>query len=402
MCKVSVIVPVYNTEKYLYRCIRSICDQSLDDIEVICVNDGSTDDSLVFLKKIADEDSRIKIIDKSHGGLVSTRKAGVSVAKGEYIGFVDSDDWIDTNLYSRLYSIAVKYGVDCVTSGFIQEGGYISTSFDSIEEGHYDNGNIVSLYEAMILDLKKKAKGISSSLCPKLFKTQLLKDVYKLIPNDITICEDKVTTVTFLLECKSVYVLHEAYYHYMINPGSMTNSGSSEYLNKICRVYEYLQTLYKHRNFNVKMRLQVEIYIIQQLTKGINSRLGFSIRNLFWIDPYWLEQIPAGSNIALYGAGELGQKYHQQMIAAAKHNFIGCYDLNYRSVKLDYPFDVKSPDLMISSGYDYVVITIKDAIKADEIKKYLLNLGIDGKKIMWFEQDEIFWKFAKADGLLDM
>ena len=94
MAKVSVIVPVYNTEKYLEKCLDSILAQTLQDIEIICVNDGSKDCSREILEKYHDRDARIRIIDKENGGLVSARKAGVAEAFGEYIGFVDSDDWI--------------------------------------------------------------------------------------------------------------------------------------------------------------------------------------------------------------------------------------------------------------------------------------------------------------------
>lgn len=102
MPKLSVIVPVYNVEKYLKECINSIINQTLKDIEIICVNDGSTDNSLKILEELSQLDNRIKIINKENGGLASARNAGMKVASGEYYTFIDSDDFIDTNAYETV------------------------------------------------------------------------------------------------------------------------------------------------------------------------------------------------------------------------------------------------------------------------------------------------------------
>ena len=103
---VSVIVPVYNTERYLAKCLDSIIAQTMRDIEIICVDDGSTDSSLEILTAYAGKDARIRVIHKENGGLVSARKAGIKAARGTYIGYVDSDDWIEPRMYERLYECA--------------------------------------------------------------------------------------------------------------------------------------------------------------------------------------------------------------------------------------------------------------------------------------------------------
>ena len=105
MAKISVVVPVYNVEKYLKECIDSIINQTLEDIEIICVNDGSTDSSLEILNNFAEQDNRIKVITQSNQGLSAARNTGIKYANGEYISFIDSDDYIDTSLYETL----VKY-----------------------------------------------------------------------------------------------------------------------------------------------------------------------------------------------------------------------------------------------------------------------------------------------------
>lgn len=100
MKKISVIVPVYNMEKYLVRCLESIVNQTYPDLEIICVNDGSTDSSAKILETYASKDKRIKLITKENGGLSSARNAGINAATGEFITFVDSDDWIQPDTYN--------------------------------------------------------------------------------------------------------------------------------------------------------------------------------------------------------------------------------------------------------------------------------------------------------------
>lgn len=110
--KISVIIPVYNVEEYLRECLDSIINQPFKDIEIICVNDGSTDNSLKILQKFAQKDSRIIILDRKNSGAPSSRNAGMQIAQGEYIGFVDGDDWIDKDYYEKLYNNAIIKGAD--------------------------------------------------------------------------------------------------------------------------------------------------------------------------------------------------------------------------------------------------------------------------------------------------
>ena len=117
---VSIIVPVYNCAQFLNRCMDSLVNQTLKDIEIICINDGSTDNSPEILQEYAAKDSRIKIINKENGGLSSARNRGLAAAQGEYLGFVDSDDWVDLDFFEKLYNAAKKYDTDIATGGIIR------------------------------------------------------------------------------------------------------------------------------------------------------------------------------------------------------------------------------------------------------------------------------------------
>lgn len=396
---ISIIVPVYNTALYLRKCLESILSQNLHEIEIICVDDGSTDCSYEILQEYAMKDSHLQILHKENGGLVSARKAGVAIASGEYIGFVDSDDWVEPEMFERLYEAAKSNDADCVSSGYIQEGNYISFAYDSVDAGLYRDEKIHDLCDRMILDLPHRDKGVGGSLCTKLIRSGILKKVLPRIPSDVTLSEDKVTSISVLLECKSVVILHEAYYHYILHSSSMTQSANTNYLLRVNYVYQYLSTLYSHPAFTTAMRRQAELYITQLLIKGINSRLGFSIKNLLWIDPYWLKEVPAGAKVALYGGGALGEKYHQQLKTFGKHDFVALVDYDYARLH-NNSVHILAPDALCNMEYEYLVITIKDQKKAQSIKQKLVEDGVEESKIRWFPQDEIFWRFAEAEGLL--
>ncbi len=396
----SVIVPVYNTEKYLPRCLDSLIKQTLPDMEILCVNDGSTDSSLSVLQSYAKKDPRIRIIQKENGGLVSARKAGVKAAKGKYVGYVDSDDWVEPMMYEKLCEYALRDEADLVSSGYFFEGNYITMHYDGVPEGLYDAEQMDVLRECAIYNLKTRDVGIRGSLCCKLFLAEKFKEVQLNIPEEITMSEDKLCILSYLLCCNRVSVRKEAFYHYMIHQESMVHTPDSGYLLKVNAVYQYFMKLYSQPFFTKKMRMQAELYITELLYKGINSRMGFENQNLLWIDPYWLAEIPHGAKVVLYGGGELGRVYRRQLVRREDLLFAGCVDFGWERLAKD-ALDIAAPESILQIEYDVIVITIKNRAKAYEVKEQLMKIGAPQKKICWFEQKEIYWKYAEANGWME-
>ncbi len=114
MTKISVILPIYNTSKYLRQCLDSIVNQTLKDIEIICIDDGSTDNSLDIVKEYTAKDPRVKFLTQPNQGQGVARNKGIDLAEGEYIGFVDTDDWIELNMYQKMYTTAIENNCDLV------------------------------------------------------------------------------------------------------------------------------------------------------------------------------------------------------------------------------------------------------------------------------------------------
>ena len=400
--KISIIIPIYNTEKHLRKCLDSVINQTLHDIEIICVNDGSSDGSAGILKEYANKDKRIKIFYKENAGLVAARKTGIELATGAYVGFVDSDDWVEPDMFEKLYNRAAQYEADLVTCGYYLEGNYTSVLIDTIPEGFYDTQQMTYLRENTIFNIEKKDVGIRASLCCKLFKTEKIKIAESRVPDAVTMAEDRLANLAYMLECESAYVLLEPLYHYVMHPSSMVHKGNTNYLLCVNEVYKCFLELFKHPNFTDSMRLQAEIYITEMLLKGINTRLGFQNRNMLWIDPYWLEKIPYNARIVLYGVGELAEAYKKHLDMRSDMEYAGCVDFGFErfaDAATSILGEVMAPDKLSVLEYDYVVITIKNPAKAKEVREKLKEFTSEDK-ILWFKQEEIYWKYIEAAGLL--
>lgn len=210
MCKVSVIVPVYNTEKYLKECLESIVNQTLDDIEIICVNDGSTDNSLDILKDYAKDDSRIKIISQENNGQGSARNKGLSIAKGDYIYFMDSDDIIELDTLKDCYNIMKDYKIDFVMFQLInfdeEKGFYQIPDYDMLNVWEFVGDNIFS-YK----DLGDLIFQVAVSPVNKLYNKQFLEDIKVRFPEDI-IFEDNIFFWNVFLNAKRIKFIKQHYY----------------------------------------------------------------------------------------------------------------------------------------------------------------------------------------------
>ena len=237
--KVSVVVPVYKVEKYLKRCVDSILNQTLNEIEIILVDDGSPDKCGEICDSFEEIDNRIKVVHKSNGGLSSARNAGINVASGEYIGFVDSDDDIDINMYEKMYSAALKHKVDFVMCDYqrILENNNSFNKSLSIDSGFYDKEKIRSdIFPALIMG-SNIDYGPLLSVCLCLYKRQFLADNSITFANDVKWSEDNLFSAIVGYKCNSFYYLKTEYlYHYYSNPGTITTSYRAGAWNVYCKI----------------------------------------------------------------------------------------------------------------------------------------------------------------------
>ena len=215
---ISIIVPIYNVGKYLPKCIESILNQTFKNFELILVNDGSTDNSGVVCDDYAKKDTRIKIIHKSNGGVSSARNAGLYVAKGEYIGFVDPDDYIDKNMYEKLYRLCIDNNSDIAICRFNREINGKIQNKESTEE-------IIELNNMEAMNELFKGNLYRFSLCNKLFSKKCFNDV--LFPEE-RIHEDLSTTYKLFANSKKAVYINYCGYTYVRRENSILTSTYNE------------------------------------------------------------------------------------------------------------------------------------------------------------------------------
>jgi len=236
--KVSVIVPVYNTEKYLEQCINSIASQSLREIEIIIVDDGSKEECAAFCDSLAKTDERIQVIHKENAGPGFARNTGIEAASGEYIGFVDSDDYIMPDMYDVLYNTALKTSADLVVSGISFVGGNTFGKSGEYQEKHYFDNE--TLFEKD--DIKKLLLGVVGALphepddsrygvstCKNLFKRSVIADKkLRFLSERKVMSEDAIFMIDFIKEINKAVGIHGAFYCYRRNDESFSKSYRSD------------------------------------------------------------------------------------------------------------------------------------------------------------------------------
>ena len=257
--KVSIIIPVYNVEKYLAKCLDSIINQTLKDIEIICVNDGSTDNSLEILTDYAISDSRVIIINQKNAGLSAARNTGIDAATGEYIGFVDSDDWVDTNFYENLYNEAVNNQCDIAVAGIIR---------------HYKQQNIYDLkfINSQISDnLNSKFKLSDTPDCSyvwnKIYKTAKIKEHNLKFPVG-KYYEDQYFTPLAFLKSDKLITVPEVFYHYRRHSNSIVKrtKNNAQLKQQVTEAFTFMENFITQYNIDTSHCKKVKKYKILGIT----------------------------------------------------------------------------------------------------------------------------------------
>lgn len=233
--EISIIVPVYNVKDYLQRCLDSLVRQTLKDIEIIVVDDGSTDGSGQFVDTYASEyPDKIKIIHKENGGLMSAWTTGVRVSQGNYIGFIDSDDYASLDMYESLYTLAVNNDVDIVISNYIINGTNLGSH--PIKEGKYVGEDLYKTFKEHVFP-SPTTYSISMSRMPKLYRRHIIVDNLKYTECLSKTFEDRYIIPPALLSAESIYYTTKGYYCWMIREGSNHGMYKPRLLEDIKRVY---------------------------------------------------------------------------------------------------------------------------------------------------------------------
>jgi glycosyltransferase involved in cell wall biosynthesis len=255
--KISIIIPVYNVEKYLKQCIVSVIQQSYKELEIILVDDGSTDNSGSICDEYIALDERVKVIHKSNEGLMSAWKTGFLSSSGKYIGFVDSDDWVDIDMFDQLVKNALSNDADIVVCQLIREFEEVSNPKKieqlRLQPGVYNSARINNeILTGIINDGNFLGRKLSPNRVTKLFKRELLENNLIYCDDNISLGEDLVTCFSCVCDAKKIVILSDfSPYHYRINNLSITGKYDERRIEKVNKLNHQLQKIAKIKGLNI-------------------------------------------------------------------------------------------------------------------------------------------------------
>lgn len=375
--RLSIIVPVYNMERYVEKCIDSIIAQTYKPIEIILVDDGATDDSSNICDRYTSY-SNVKVIHKPNGGLISARKAGLASAIGEYIGFVDADDWVEPDMYGCLTKKADEYDADIVSCSYYVDSEYSQNIVWATHEERVVKGTeeCQELYKGVLAkDFDTlNARNITPSVCNKIFKKELLLNTYTRIDERIIWDEDAVTVLSTVLDSDCIVFVPEILYHYRYNTSSMSHKLNRSVLQNYLYVYDEIIRI----NNEHKGILNNQIPFFSVAAARICLEVGFGVRSSRkYIFPF--DKIEKGKKIIIYGAGNVGRCFYNEVSQLSYAERLCLTDSDPQK----WSEDVMNPDEAFSGDFDTVLIAVESEATAQRITEDLIKRGIPEEAIVW-------------------
>ncbi len=377
---ISIVIPVYNAEKYLSRCVESIIDQTYKNLEIILVDDGSLDNSGGICDDYAEKDNRIKVIHTENNGAGLARKIGIKASAGNYIGFVDSDDWIDNHMYQYMMELMIEQDVELVQTGFwlFSEGEKVSHGVgenkkycQSDSANYCGYTNLFNFYNV-----------ITPNVCNKLFKRYTVEKYYLNIPDEIIYGEDAACVYAAIPFIDSVYVSDEIFYNYNQNNDNSVCKGvktNINYVNDVMRLHKHLSEAYQsHKEKDILIE-QLSIHtmklLVSVLPKDIHDRL------IHYYFP--ISDLGNNTNVIIYGAGKVGTAYYRQFKKYSNINIVSVVDKGKSGDKLGNML-ISSVDILTQKEFDYIIIALLQENLVNEIIENLSQEhSIPKEKIIW-------------------
>ena len=373
---VSIIVPIHNSEAFLDKCIQSAANQSYKNIEIILVDDGSIDSSGEICDSYSAVDNRIKTIHKNNGGLVSSRKTGLAASSGDYILYIDGDDWIELDMIQNYVDQVLKFNADIVVSSHIVNlEGREDILMNTLPSGVYNKDKLKSIiYPKMIYTGKFSQFGIFSYSWGKLYRKDILLENQLSVDESVTIGEDALCLYPTLLDASVLVILDQPYYHYRQRADSLIKTLRNIEIEKMQKVYDSLKYTFLQKGVLDIMEHQLQQYLLSLLlinTEGPN----------YDTELYPFDGVKSGDSIILYGGGTFGQHIYKKLITHKKYNVLAWIDEKHKHYsKLGLP--VTGFDKIKYSNYDSVLIALIDEDNSNKAYSKLVKHGVIEQKII--------------------
>lgn len=376
----SVIVPVYNSEKTIWKCIKSIIRQTYHYLEIIVIDDGSSDKSYEICKALADSDNRIKLLKNKHSGVTAARKAGVNMASGEYIAFVDSDDWIEAHYFEKLMEDIAEIDVVITEDYIIEQNQENKTvSVRHFEEGIYSGNEIENIVEKFITP-----NGIDCCLWNKILRTSSVQAAIRNVRDEIYLFEDLAILLQILIAADKIKLFNIGGYHYCVNSNSLIHSAHKDYLLNLHFLFNFLDSVLEQCPYKEKLIKGFWRYmrfLAMQTPYYLDLKIQDSdvlFQDVYY--PYYgrLEN----ARIILYGAGYIGTSYYYHIINDKETEIVAWVDRQPDKCRGGGGC-VRPPDIIHKVKYDYIILAVKEEKVALEIKAELIKAGVPQDIILW-------------------
>jgi glycosyltransferase involved in cell wall biosynthesis len=384
---ISVIVPIYNIEAYLSKCIDSILDQSFTDFELILVDNGSPDNCPLICDEYGSKDNRIKVIHKEHGELLSGRKEGLRNAKGKYVAYIDGDDWVDKFYLDILFKLAEVNNSDLVMTGHFREfDGKIETvrpPYTGVFEENEIKSSILpkAMYNGTFCEHE-----ISTYVWSKLFKRELLNEILFEVPGEIVMGEDAAITYAYLSISKKLTISSIPLYYYRQRHDSILKSIKKTTVEfyRLGLLKNFLEIklspVLDKDNLNTQILYYLYSLILVRSGGLIHDASGNIIYNPFL-------KTKKNSKVVVYSSGSFGQHI---LSSNSKSNFfqiVKWIDIDSHEMNIGDNY-VEPISSIVNTAFDFLIIATINPSAFKSIKSELALMGIDSKKIVQINTDE--------------
>ena len=386
---ISIIVPIYNAEKYLAKCIESVISQTYCLWELLLIDDGSTDSSYEICKNYSKKDSRIKYIHTENLGRVHARKTGMQNASGSVIAFLDSDDWMDKMALEEMYAQMQETSADCVIAGYVETSSQgEKVILNNMPKGLYKDQKLQQDFiPAMLCFTDFFELGIQPFLWNKLYKREIIEQFIIELDERIVVGEDVVCVFPALLRAVTISVMDKAYYHYCIHNDSTmrTYRTEEEEIENVRLQYGALKTVFLSGNYGEYLMPQLKKYILHHIMVRALSYFAHNHSNYRHLV---FGCIPIGSQIIIYGAGAFGNAVFHYLRESGENRISAWCDRDYLKYQaMNYP--VIAVEEALKQKYDYIYVAVMSRTSVDRIKDFLINSNVEPGKIVWLEVDAL-------------
>ncbi|WP_051199429.1 glycosyltransferase family 2 protein [Butyrivibrio fibrisolvens] len=379
---ISVIVPLYNTKAYLERCLKSICNQTYKNLEIIVVDDGSTDGSEHISDEYAEKDSRIVVVHQENGGLPAARRTGLKTSTADYISFVDSDDWIEPDM------------IECLWKALVDNDAEISVGRQFLDKGETSHIEAARSYVKGLLTKSEiphhviysddfKTRGVSPNFCDKLYKKDIIANRQYKLDLNTKYAEDDICVYGALLDADRVAFVDKPLYHYCRRDDSMTSAADNRYFERVTLFYLQMKQVFEEHSESELLIKKLNRYMIEFILRGVNKSFGFCFGNVipFYLPPYKTLQERGARDIVLYGAGDVGKDYYNSLKQSG-YNIVAWADKRGEYLATQ-GYDTIVPEKLKGLKYDALVIASDSEDLMKQMKATLVEkVGVDSDKII--------------------